>query len=76
MSISIEALLRGDHLPLPPEPETMTEAEADVYFERIAIMVESGIPERTALALARGEIMQERRRTTVELCEVGDGRFF
>ncbi len=74
--MTADELINGDHLPMPAAPESMTDEEADAYHERVAIMLESGIRERTALALARGEIMQERRRTTVELCEVGDGRFF
>ncbi len=74
---TVEALLTSETQPLPAVPERMTPEESDAYHERIAIMLESGdVRERTALALARGEIMQERRRTTVELCEVGDGRFF
>ncbi len=75
--MTADELLSGDHLPMPAVPERMTPEEVDAYHERIAIMLEAGdVRERTALALARGEIMQERRRTTVELCEVGDGRFF
>ena len=72
-----EALLSGETQPLPAAPPAMTDEEADTYHERVAIMLEAGdVRERIAYAIARGEVMQERRRTTVELCDVGDGRFF
>jgi tripartite-type tricarboxylate transporter receptor subunit TctC len=75
--MTADELLSGDHLPMPAAPERMTDEEVDAYHERIAIMLEAGdVRERVARALARGEIMQERRRTTVELVDAGGGRFF